>query len=353
MEDLSPIYVPGRNELRRAGDLIARGNPTDQELNDALTSINAWRSLHIYPIDAFQKTLKARCKKIEFSDFTVAQRLKRMPSIISKLKRFDKMNLARMQDIGGVRIILPNIKDVYRLHSELISANNRFSHTPILPPTDHIMQPKDDGYRSLHQIFNYKSRDHAELDGLKIELQIRTELQHAWATAVETLDTIENTSIKSGLGSADYRRFFLLASSLFAIKEKVPVCKELSNLSPQSIALEAKKIESELKIFNKLKGVSIATRNIETISKKKSAYHIIHLLPDEGFVRVYSYKKNELEEAKRQYKQLEIDDKGNKSDIVLVSVGDIKMLKKAYPNYFLNTDRFTKELQNSFRNHIK
>ena len=32
------------------------------------------------------------------------------------------------------------------------------------------------------------------------------------------------------------------------------------------------------------------------------------------------------------------------SDVVLVSVGSLKQLKKAYPNYFLDTEEFIKQL---------
>ncbi|RSR30520.1 (p)ppGpp synthetase, partial [Acinetobacter baumannii] len=36
-------------------------------------------------------------------------------------------------------------------------------------------------------------------------------------------------------------------------------------------------------------------------------------------------------------------------DIVLVSVGDMKAIKKAYPNYFLDTNQFIKEMQSAFK----
>ncbi|MFW2058189.1 (p)ppGpp synthetase, partial [Acinetobacter haemolyticus] len=91
-----------------------------------------------------------------------------------------------------------------------------FNHVPVIPCHDYIESPKNDGDRSIHQVFTYKSRDHSGLDGLKIELQIRTALQHSWATAVETLGVIENASIKSGFGSDDIKKFIKLSSALFS-----------------------------------------------------------------------------------------------------------------------------------------
>ena len=51
--------------------------------------------------------------------------------------------------------------------------------------TDYIENPKSSGYRSIHYIYKYSSNIQ-DYDGLKIELQIRTRLQHSWAMAVET-----------------------------------------------------------------------------------------------------------------------------------------------------------------------
>ena len=45
----------------------------------------------------------------------IAQRLKRLSSIDAKLRRFRNMNLARMQDLGGCRAVLPAVDDVRRV----------------------------------------------------------------------------------------------------------------------------------------------------------------------------------------------------------------------------------------------
>ncbi|MBP7007209.1 hypothetical protein KBB05_00340 [Patescibacteria group bacterium] len=56
--------------------------------------------------------------------YTLSQRLKRLQSIIFKLtnedKETDKMQLSRMQDIGGIRIVTKSIGDVIKL-SEILS----------------------------------------------------------------------------------------------------------------------------------------------------------------------------------------------------------------------------------------
>lgn len=83
-----------------------------------------------------------------------------------------------------------------------------------------IQKPKNDGYRCLHQVFKYYSENNAEINGLQVEIQIRTNLQHAWATAVETLGLLEKTSFKTGEWTPEYSQFFKLASALFSYYEK-------------------------------------------------------------------------------------------------------------------------------------
>lgn len=353
--DEAKLTIPGTNVLRRAGATLVSDTADQAQKTEAYDTLNKWRALHSYPIDVFQKNIRSKCNQLKFRDFTVAQRLKRMPSIISKLKRNPTMNLARMQDIGGVRVILSGIADVRRLHEELVGRSNRFNHVPILPCHDYINNPKSDGYRSIHQVFTYKSRDHSGLDGLKIELQIRTALQHSWATAVETLGVIENASIKSGFGSEDIRRFLKLSSALFSIKEGTPIVEDLSEVTPKEIAQEAKDIEVRLQIFTKLKWVQISAKHIESTSNSRHAYHVLMLKQEENGwkVNVIPFTKAQEGLAQIMYATLEqAAKKEHDVDVVLVSAGDIKAIKKAYPNYFLDTNQFIKEMQGAFKKYL-
>lgn len=342
------LYVPTRNEVKRAGLLLISLEASPIEQLEALKILTTWRSLHTYPIDAFQKTLKRRAKTFGFRDCVLAQRLKRLPSIITKLHRFPDMNLARMQDIGGMRIILPTIKDVYLLHTDLLKSSNKFAHIPKMPPNDYIQTPKKDGYRSIHQIFKYKSKAHPELDGLSIELQIRSKLQHSWATAVETLGVVEKSSFKTGDGSDDFKKFFKLSSALFSIKENANVLEEFADWSEDEIVKEAISLEEKLQIFTKLKGIALTAKHIDTQSTRNHAYHLIELSKKDGVwkVNLFPFTADKLKYAEIMYDALEKETKNNPDiDVVLVSVGDLKAIKKAYPNYFLDTNEFIKDLK--------
>jgi ppGpp synthetase/RelA/SpoT-type nucleotidyltranferase len=88
---------------------------------------------------------------------------------------------------------------------------------------DYIGKPKDDGYRSRHLIFGFCGRDISNYDGKRIELQVRTRLQHSWATAVEAVGLFRGEELKNHQGSDDWLRLFVLLSGEFAVAERCPV----------------------------------------------------------------------------------------------------------------------------------
>ena len=97
-----------RGEVNRAGEQLAGDDyVSDAERDDSLAVISNWRSAHAYPLLATRMTLTARVKRVD-DDAIVAQRLKRLTSIRGKLARFPKMQLARMQDVGGCRAVVRN-----------------------------------------------------------------------------------------------------------------------------------------------------------------------------------------------------------------------------------------------------
>ena len=56
----------------------------------------------------------------------MARRLKRLPSILSKLERLPWLRLSQMQDIGGCRVVLRTADDAYRIAADL--ADSRIRH---------------------------------------------------------------------------------------------------------------------------------------------------------------------------------------------------------------------------------
>src|SRR5205823_2784133 len=157
-------------------------------------------------------------------DGITAARLKRMQAIRRKLRRFD-YGLDRLQDLGGCRVILPSIADVQTLTNTI---RDKIRHE-IRGEDDYIVNPKDDGYRSHHLMLTFQGRSAASVfTGRRIELQVRTTLQHSWATAIEAVGLFRREELKSNKGSGDWLRLFKLMSAEFAEAERCPLPPDIS-----------------------------------------------------------------------------------------------------------------------------
>ncbi len=336
----SPVPEESKNKINKAGQILVKDNPSDEELSGALDLANSWRACHAYPINTFNSTLRVKLRN--YSDTIVAQRLKRMPTIIDKLKRYPAMQLTTMQDIGGLRAVLRSVRDVYKLADEYRN-NTRFTHE-LVDERDYIKNPRsEDGYRSLHLIYKYKNYRNPGYDGLRLELQIRTKLQHIWATAVETMGTFLGQALKSRQGDQEWLDFFAITSSAFAYKERkapVPRYKHLSSQKTFSAVAEA---EASLGALDKMSGFSAAVNWIVKGRPKGTSwsYHLIVLNSLQKTVQIKPYDRDSFTQAMRDYSQIEAQAaKGKKIEPVLVSAGRIDEVRKAYPNFFLDIGDF-------------
>lgn len=304
---------------------------------EALDVINNWRSAHAYPLNTFQITLRNKARKVERA-VTVAQRAKRLDSIHRKLVSKKTMRLTQMQDIAGCRAIFAKLASVYKLAE--IYKNTIFDHT-FRNEKDYISNPKFDGYRSIHLVYEYIGTEATKAySGLRVEIQLRTQMQHSWATAVEAVGIFTRQALKSNQGDEKWLRFFALMSSAIAAIEQTACVPGVPDDKGELLD-ELKFLTHKLRAREMLKAYNTT---LETIGAAKDAkYFIIELDPDEGKVTLRRFKAKESAEANSQYTRLEsrIPDDSRKQ-VVLVSAADINALKRAYPNYFLDTALFSR-----------
>lgn len=334
-----PQYTKG--EVNRAGEILASETSSHDELGWAQSVLGNWRACHGYPINTFQATLRDKVWSID-PDAIVAQRLKRTVSIVEKLRRFNHMRLARMQDIGGLRAVVSNIVKARELRRAYRST--RFKHE-LISEKDYIAEPKEDGYRSIHLVFRYCNDRAPEYNGFAVELQIRSKLQHAWATAVETMGTFLGQALKARQGERQWLRFFEIAGAAFAWIERssrVPGYESLSRIETYRMLAEA---ERDLGVLQRLGGFRLAMGAITT-EKGKGAYHLITLDSGQKTVSVRPYAADKLSHAMEDYAATEARiTAGDQIDAVLVSAGPVESLRRAYPNYFLDTDEFIRRVE--------
>jgi ppGpp synthetase/RelA/SpoT-type nucleotidyltranferase len=354
----SPVPQESKGQIDKAGQILANSkahfenaSSTDfpimlDEYEWAWVLAARWRACHAYPINTFQATLRNKVRRLP--DNIVAQRLKRMPTIIDKLARYPTMALSRMQDIGGVRAILPTVLQAEKLAQDYLN-NASFQHE-LINKKNYIDGPRDeDGYRSIHLIYRYKNKVNPNYDGLRVELQIRSRLQHTWATAVETMGTFLGQALKSRQGDKEWLDFFTLTSCAFAHLESRPAVPRYVNLTRQQIFALVAEMENEISALEKMKGFSAA---VSEITKTRGEfYHLIILDSLHKTVQIQPYDRENAKKALEDYtKYEERAAKGEKIEPVLVSAGPLDQIKRAYPNFFLDIGQFVKEVNRIVRN---
>ena len=336
-----------KSEINKAGQVIADPNSSNKDRAKALDILNNWRASHAYPLQIICSNLRAKNPNA-----IVVQRLKRLSSIVGKIERFPEMSLYRMQDLGGCRVIVDTIDQVYDAVSRY--KNSRIRHK-LKREYDYIQHPKLSGYRSYHMVYQYHSdRKDTYNKNMLIEIQFRTKLQHIWATAVEMMGIYTNSNLKSSQGNDNILRFFTLVSSLFAIKENMPVCPETSDWADELI-VEIQKINSQEQILDKLLAINTAINvTTEAVGKiplnKHKNYYILKLDYQEKSVNIYIFDSSDIELAAKTYDEFEKLN-NDSQNVVLVSAKSFSELKAAYPNYFIDIQEFVNTLNNIIQNH--
>ena len=328
-----------QSEINRAGTVITNPAATGEECEAALAVLNNWRAAHAYPLQVICSNLRLRNPQA-----IVVQRLKRLESIIGKIERFPNMSLYRMQDLGGCRVVVDTIGQVYEAVEKY--KKSRIRHI-LKREYDYIQNPKDSGYRSYHMVYQFHS-DKKEIynKNMLIEIQFRTKLQHVWATAVEVMGIYAKSNLKSSQGNAGLLRFFTLVSSAIAVQENMPVCPNTSD-NINELADEIKKLNAEHRIISILDGMNLAIDYTERKIASKNVYYLLILDYPDRMVRIRTFASSQLEVATQAYANIE---KETDKNVVLASAKSFNELREAYPNYFVDISKFISMVQDIIQN---
>lgn len=114
---------------------------------------------------------------------SIESRLKGVNSIVEKMMRrgmsvtVDNIE-AELFDIAGIRVICSFKEDIYRLADLLVQQDDVL----LLARKDYIENPKPNGYRSLHMIFDIPIFLSEGKKHMKVEVQFRTIAMDFWAS---------------------------------------------------------------------------------------------------------------------------------------------------------------------------
>lgn len=193
-----------RERVRLEGAERALRATDEAALEASREALEWWRGLHARPLSAVSANLRYHVVKAAAEvdgRVEVTQRLKRQDTLVGKLGR-ERGSVTQMQDIGGVRAVMPSPPHVYRVRRRLLKS------WTIVRERDYIARPKDDGYRALHLI--------VRRSGLPIEVQLRTRGQDIWANAIEQAGLQTGVQFKFGEGPESDRAMFANVAAVIA-----------------------------------------------------------------------------------------------------------------------------------------
>ena len=158
----------------KLGVRLASGDPISAEDDQALEELVA---CHLRALELARPRLDSLARAAGTPPLHITARAKTTGTIIEKLRREDRMSLARMGDLAGFRIVGAfDLDGQDRLYEEIA---RRFPPDPRpAKPIDRRLNPSH-GYRALHAAVSF--------DGVSIEIQIRTVAQHIWADLMERI----------------------------------------------------------------------------------------------------------------------------------------------------------------------
>lgn len=352
-----------KNQIKKAAKDIRKAiSGEDRDL--AIEKIQNFREFHLYPLMLMKNHLARTSKKVNKS-IIVARRLKRLPTIIDKLERDtldggtqNSIELTRMQDIAGCRAIVNNSKELHSLHQRLIESR---SVHKIVRQNNYLI-PKSSGYGGIHLIYSCYENQKSEhiWKKTKVEVQLRTKLQHAWATSLEIIDTLEHTNLKTSYcGSLAWRRYFFLMGRLVSHEEGFHKLSQQDLFetrcqlfgSPGLFYPKLKGLAAHLGVISKLRKYALAInlstdKKVLATTKNSSGLFLILMTLNEKKgnqsidVSTTFFPASDSDDAIKKYNEAEMNPTIYLT--VLLSVTDAKTLKQAYPNYFGSTTSFTK-----------
>lgn len=324
------MTYPGgsKGRINRAGANVRAGTATD----DDHAVIQTWRAAHRPALNTFQSLLRTRTRG---SSAKVAQRLKRKSTIYDKLQREREMQLARMDDIAGCRIIFRNIRQLHQFRASLHKArfNHTLRHADQPDKYDYITHPKATGYRGIHDVYSYdvNSEAGAELKGLYVELQYRTLIQHAWATAVEIVGVITDSQPKFQKGDPRIMQVMSYASEILA-RAHESMTGPYPEITNEELVRAFLELDDELRLMESLRKLNNAKAD-----NTESKNFILDSASD-GTLEVRSFR--DATEALRALFKLEQEKPFN--DIVLVRADSTDDVRLAFRNYFKDARDFVR-----------
>lgn len=257
----------------------------------------------------------------------IESRTKEYVSLKNKIERKKILDIKKeITDLSGVRIILFYQSDIPKIE-DLIKENFEIDNENSINKSE-ILQKNEFGYLSVHYIVKIKEDRSAMIEwksfvGLNAEIQIRTILQHSWASISHELSYKRENEVPTELS----RKLFRLAG-LFELADE-----QFEEIKDKSLSIEAKYKEirqskefstEPINVFSLKAEFENASSKIKEIvsegystgfSKPESGYDydddelsqinlLHHILRIQSFENLYNVLKESGDKQKRTLKRM-------------------------------------------------
>lgn len=324
--------MASKTQIDKAGRILSDASREYDETSLEMDYIfDEYRKNHLEPLTKLTLTLQQWLQTYH-KEYYIAQRLKRKPQILRKLKRFS-VRLTQLQDIGGCRIIVDKNSDV----DELISFIREKIHSSTLyqelREVDYREFGRDDtGYRAHHMVI--------KMDSYWCELQIRSNIQHYWAESIERTSVMYGHRLKEKEGDIEVISYFKFFSDCLY---DIETTKNLDR--DKEFRLQTMRNVAE-KIVNKEKdGIDIGGRVnqdiVKTMMQKEGAKNIelnnwilVFDWSDGNFV-TWDVVSRDADGAVSAYIKYEKQFPEEENyEVVLIGTSDVSTLLKTHSHYF-------------------
>lgn len=192
--------MASKTKIDKSGRLLSDPNADyDETMLELDLIFDEYRKSHLDPLTRLTLELQSWLQG-HHEDYYIAQRLKRKPQILRKLRRFS-VRLTQLQDIGGCRVIVNKNSDVNKIFYFIMDRLEASNFVKVIRKTDYRERGRDDtGYRALHVIL--------EISGCMLELQLRSKIQHYWSESIERTSVLYGKRLKEKEGDSLVIEYF-------------------------------------------------------------------------------------------------------------------------------------------------
>lgn len=222
----------------------------------------------------------------------VENRTKDIQSLENKLLRKKISDIEHVTDITGIRIILYYQDDIDRVN-DLLRSNFHIDEPNSIDKSE-ILESNEFGYLSVHYIVQLDKKrnklpEWKNYSKLKAEIQVRTVLQHSWASISHELSYKRNIEIPKSLNRKLYRlaglfeladeEFMEIRDKHFELKNKIEKLSESDKLLKEDInSLTLREaMYNEDSVFKQIEGIAFKAGFTESEEPDTSIPNIIFI----------------------------------------------------------------------------